>query len=123
MKIRVSREPDYKKSENPTWDSHQRDAGILTLLQNPYALWKKLVLLKVSDFYKETRRKTDKTNHEVVRASWAGRELAGTAFLASSMLVSGNPPVLAQVPCGGPCTKDAAEPPVKAGVPGGTKKA
>lgn len=30
--------------------------------QNPYVLWKKLTLCKVSGFYEETSRKTDKIN-------------------------------------------------------------
>lgn len=119
---RVSREHDYRKFENSTWDFHPRDNGVLHLIKTLTRFGRNSPSSKFQIFYKETSRKTDKINHQVVRNSCAGREMAGTAFLASPMLVSGNLPVSARGPCSGPCTKHAAEPPAKAGMPGCTKK-
>lgn len=92
--------------------------------QNPYVLWKKLTLCKVSGFYEETSRKTDKINKTssgtkeqyCKRGGWDG--LPGLSILS----VSGNLPVSSWVPHSSPCTKDAAKLPTKAGGPECTRK-
>lgn len=121
---RVSREQDYRKFENSTWNSHQRDDRVLHLIKTLTCFGRNAPSSKFHIFIERLAEKTDKINKSWSgKKSYVGRKMAGTACLASPVSVSGHLPVSARVPCSGPCTKDAAEPPAKAGVPGCTKKA